>query len=62
MTIRDQIPVLRSSDLAGTFEIIKVIVAEYPRITKYGPAQYSVRLDKPHRPRRGEDPKDVLSA
>lgn len=61
ITIRDQIPVLRSSDLAGTFEIIRTLVEEYPRITKYGPAQYSVRLDKPHRPRRGEDPREVLS-
>ncbi|CAK0794407.1 unnamed protein product [Prorocentrum cordatum] len=61
ITIRDQIPVLRSTDIAGTVEIIRTLVSDYPRITKFGPAQYSVRLDKPHRPRRGEDPREVLS-
>mmetsp|Transcript_119220 Transcript_119220/g.186060 ORF Transcript_119220/g.186060 Transcript_119220/m.186060 type:complete len:524 (-) Transcript_119220:152-1723(-) len=60
LSLRDQIPVLRSDDIAGTFELIRTLVQEYPRLCRR-PQQYSTRIDKPFRPRRGEDPKNVLA-
>lgn len=60
LSLRDQIPVLRSDDIAGTFALIRTIAQEYPKLCGR-PKQYSMRVEKPFRPRRGEDPSNVLT-
>lgn len=62
LCLRDQIPVFRTQDLAGTAEIVCTIVQEYPKLMQMRPLQYSTRKEIPFRPRRGEDPKEALAS
>ncbi|CAK9067211.1 unnamed protein product [Durusdinium trenchii] len=62
LSLRDQLPVLRSDNLQGTAELINVISLEYPKLLKMRPLQYGSRKERPFRSRRGENPKETLAS
>mmetsp|Transcript_12047 Transcript_12047/g.38969 ORF Transcript_12047/g.38969 Transcript_12047/m.38969 type:complete len:204 (-) Transcript_12047:219-830(-) len=60
MTIRSQIPVLRTSDVAGTCDTIEALARNYASLISWRPAQYSYVLERPPRPRKGLDMENIL--
>jgi len=60
LAIRDQIPVLRTDDLAETFRLITVIAEKYKDFLRTGPLQYTeLKGDLPS-PRRKEASDEML--
>mmetsp|Transcript_51401 Transcript_51401/g.145537 ORF Transcript_51401/g.145537 Transcript_51401/m.145537 type:complete len:428 (-) Transcript_51401:158-1441(-) len=60
MSIRSQIPVLRTSDVAGTCDTIEALARNYVSLLSWSPAQYSYVLERPLRPRKGLDIENIL--